>query len=83
VCLSVIKQLLNTNLLIALATLQELINVMAKKGSAKNTKNKAKHAKLIIKKRNKLAKEKQLKKERLKLIKAKSSAQKTITDASE
>lgn len=41
---------------------------MAKSGSAKNTKNKAKHTKLMDKKRNKLRKEKLTRKERLKAI---------------
>lgn len=41
---------------------------MAKKGKAKNTLNKAKHAKLMDRKRNKLKKEAALRKERLKSI---------------
>lgn len=41
---------------------------MAKKGSAKNTKNKAKHSKLMNIKKNKLVTEKELRKERLKAI---------------
>lgn len=41
---------------------------MAKKGQAKNTKNKAKHSKLMDKKKNKLRQEKELRKERLKAI---------------
>lgn len=41
---------------------------MAKKGSAKNTKNKAKHSKLMGRKTNKLKLEKQLHKEKLKAI---------------
>lgn len=38
---------------------------MAKKGKAKNTVNKAKHTKLMDKKKNKLKKEAELRKERL------------------
>lgn len=41
---------------------------MAKKGKAKNTVNKAKHTKLINRKKNKLKKEEALRKERLKAI---------------
>ncbi|WP_452222628.1 hypothetical protein [Lacinutrix chionoecetis] len=41
---------------------------MAKSGSAKNTKNKAKHSKLMDKKKNKLRQEKINRKERLKAI---------------
>ncbi|REE78856.1 hypothetical protein BX611_2993 [Lutibacter oceani] len=41
---------------------------MAKKGQAKNTKNKAKHSKLMAKKKNKLKQEKELHKNRLKAI---------------
>lgn len=41
---------------------------MAKKGSAKNTKNKAKHAKLMNRKKNKIRQEKINHKEKLKLI---------------
>ena len=41
---------------------------MAKKGQAKNTKNKAKHAKLMAQKKNKLKLEKELHVKRLKLI---------------
>ena len=41
---------------------------MAKKGKAKNTKNKAKHSKLMGKKINKLRKEKDTRAERLKDI---------------
>lgn len=41
---------------------------MPKKGKAKNTVNKAKHAKLMARKTNKLKLEKQLHKERLKAI---------------
>lgn len=41
---------------------------MAKKGKAKNTKNKAKHATLMGQKKNKLLSEKELRKERLKAI---------------
>ncbi len=38
---------------------------MAKKGKAKNTVNKAKHSKLLNRKKNKLKKEAELRKERL------------------
>tara|TARA_R110002051_G_scaffold180913_4_gene250428 strand:+ start:14012 stop:14161 length:150 start_codon:yes stop_codon:yes gene_type:complete len=41
---------------------------MSKKGKAKNTLNKAKHAKLMDRKKNKLKKEAELRKERLKNI---------------
>lgn len=41
---------------------------MAKSGSAKNTKNKAKHTKLMDKKKNKLRQEKTNRKKRLKTI---------------
>jgi hypothetical protein len=39
---------------------------MSKKGSAKNTKNKAKHARLMAQKKNKLANEKTARKAKLK-----------------
>jgi len=41
---------------------------MAKKGKEKNTQNKAKHTKLMNRKKNKLKKEKELRAERLKAI---------------
>ncbi len=41
---------------------------MAKKGKEKNTRNKAKHTKLINRKKNKLKKEQATRKERLKEI---------------
>ncbi|MGJ5641008.1 hypothetical protein [Formosa sp. S-31] len=41
---------------------------MAKKGKEKNTKNKAKHSKLMQRKKNKERTEKELRKERLKAI---------------
>jgi len=41
---------------------------MAKTGREKNTKNKAKHTKLLNRKKNKIKKEKTLRKERLKAI---------------
>lgn len=41
---------------------------MSKKGKAKNTVNKAKHTKLMNRKKNKLKKEAALRKERLKAI---------------
>lgn len=46
---------------------------MSKKGSAKNTKNKAKHSKLMVQKKNKLKKETELRKMRLKEIYANSN----------
>jgi len=45
---------------------------MAKKGSAKNTKNKAKHKKLMDKKKNKLRQDKIKREEKLKIIIARS-----------
>ncbi len=47
---------------------------MAKSGSAKNTKNKAKHARLMDQKKNKIRKEKQTRKDRLKAIMAKAKS---------
>ncbi len=41
---------------------------MSKKGKEKNTANKAKHTKLLNRKKNKLKKEKETRKERLKTI---------------
>ena len=41
---------------------------MAKKGSAKNTKNKAKHSKLMAQKKNKLRAEKEIHARRIKSI---------------
>lgn len=41
---------------------------MSKKGREKNTNNKAKHSKLIAQKKNKLKKEAETRKERLKAI---------------
>jgi len=41
---------------------------MAKKGKEKNTKNKAKHSKLMDRKKNKLKKEQLTRKEKLKAI---------------
>ncbi len=41
---------------------------MAKTSQEKNTKNKAKHSKLMNRKKNKLKKEKELRKDRLKAI---------------
>lgn len=41
---------------------------MAKTGRDKNTKNKAKHSKLMVQKENKKKSEEQLRKERLKAI---------------
>jgi hypothetical protein len=48
---------------------------MAKQGREKNTKNKAKHGKLMARKKNKLKTEKELHKERLKEIVAKAKTQ--------
>ncbi len=48
---------------------------MAKKGQEKNTKNKAKHSKLMARKKNKLAQKKLAHKERLKAIVAKQKQQ--------
>lgn len=45
---------------------------MAKTGRDKNTKNKAKHSKLMIQKKNKLKEQEQLRKDKLKAIIAKS-----------
>lgn len=50
---------------------------MAKKGKAKNTVNKAKHTKLLDRKKNKLKKEAALRKERLKAIVKKSQQKET------
>ncbi len=44
---------------------------MSKKGSAKNTKNKAKHARLMAQKKNKLANEKIARKVKLKVLQEK------------
>ena len=49
---------------------------MAKKGNEKNTKNKAKHSKLLARKKNKIKTEEALRKERLKAIMQKANAQK-------
>ena len=49
---------------------------MAKKGVEKNTANKAKHTKLLKKKKEKLRKEKEIHKARLKAILDKAKAQK-------
>lgn len=51
---------------------------MAKKGKAKNTVNKAKHTKLLDRKKNKLKKEAALRKERLKAIVLKSQQKTTL-----
>lgn len=50
---------------------------MAKKGSAKNTKNKAKHTKLMNRKKNKERQEKITQKERIKALKQKILSQQT------
>ena len=44
---------------------------MSKKGSAKNNKNKAKHARLVAQKKNKLANEKIARKAKLKALQEK------------
>ncbi|WP_167571900.1 hypothetical protein [Aquimarina algiphila] len=49
---------------------------MAKKGKEKNTQNKAKHAKLMNRKKNKLRKEKEARAERLKALTQKINQQK-------
>ena len=49
---------------------------MAKKGKAKNTKNKAKHARVMVQKLDKKRKEKDTRAEKLKAIIKKSKAQK-------
>ncbi|CAM4159288.1 hypothetical protein GIHI108528_07385 [Gillisia hiemivivida] len=54
----------------------QFIAEMAKKGAQKNTQNKAKHTKLINRKKNKLRKEKEAHKERLKAIVNKAKEQK-------
>ena len=54
---------------------------MAKKGKEKNTKNKAKHSKLLSRKKNKLKQEQATRKEKLKAIIAQTKTQKN-TDAS-
>jgi hypothetical protein len=48
---------------------------MAKQGREKNTKNKAKHSKLMARKKNKLKTDKENRSERLKAIVAKSKEQ--------
>ncbi len=54
----------------------QFILQMAKKGAQKNTQNKAKHTKLLNRKKNKLRKEKETHKERLKAIVNKAKEQK-------
>ena len=49
-----------------------------KKGKAKNTVNKAKHTKLMNRKKNKLKKEAELRKERLKAIVKKSQEKENL-----
>jgi hypothetical protein len=46
---------------------------MSKKGSAKNTKNKAKHARLMAQKKNKLANKKTARKVKLKTLQEKTN----------
>ena len=48
---------------------------MSKKGAAKNTKNKAKHAKLMAQKKNKKTKEKEVRKATLKALQEKINKQ--------
>lgn len=48
---------------------------MAKKGREKNTQNKAKHSKLMARKKNKLREKKELRTERLKNIVKKANEQ--------
>ncbi|GGI57555.1 hypothetical protein [Winogradskyella haliclonae] len=50
---------------------------MAKKGQEKNTKNKAKHSRLIAQKKNKKKQEAELRKERLKAIVKKANQEKS------
>ncbi|WP_432411720.1 hypothetical protein [Rasiella sp. SM2506] len=52
---------------------------MAKKGKEKNTKNKAKHSKLMGRKKNKLKSETALRKERLKAIIQKANKDDTVS----
>ena len=49
---------------------------MAKKGNEKNTKNKAKHSKLMARKKNKIKADEASRKERLKTIISKANEQK-------
>jgi hypothetical protein len=49
---------------------------MSKKGKEKNTKNKAKHSKLVTRKKNKLRETKKLTNQRLKELNKKINAQK-------
>ena len=51
---------------------------MAKTGRDKNTKNKAKHSKLMVQKKNKMKTEAVLRKERLKAIIQKANKQKDV-----
>ncbi|MDX1364842.1 hypothetical protein [Arenibacter latericius] len=53
---------------------------MGKKGKEKNTLNKAKHTKLVNRKKNKLKKEQEMRKERLKAILNKHSDQQKKED---
>ncbi len=48
---------------------------MGKKGKEKNTKNKAKHSRLMAQKKNKVKSEKELRKDRLKEVLKKKSNQ--------
>ena len=51
---------------------------MAKTGRDKNTKNKAKHSKLMVQKKNKKKTEAVLRKERLKVVIQKANKQKEV-----
>lgn len=53
---------------------------MGKKGKEKNTKNKAKHSRLMAQKKNRVKSEKELRKERLKQVVHKQSNTKTNLD---
>ena len=53
---------------------------MVKKGQEKNTKNKAKHSRLVAQKKNKKKQEALLRKERLKAIVKKAKNQKSKDD---
>jgi len=58
------------------------INItMAKAGKAKNTQNKAKHSKLMNRKKNKLRDEKLAHKEKLKELNRKINEQKNISES--
>lgn len=56
---------------------------MSKKGQAKNTKNKAKHSKLMNRKKNKLRLEKNNAKERLKELNQRINAQQKVNSSND